>query len=42
MREMGTVNNIDNLNYNQVADIEPLRGRIGRAVDHAIYDRYLS
>lgn len=35
MREMGTVNNIGNLNYNQVADFEPLRGRIGRAVDYA-------
>ena len=41
MREMGTVINIGNLNYNQVGDIEPLRRGIGRAVDYAIYDPYL-
>lgn len=42
MREMGTVINIGNLNYDQVADIEPLRYGIGRAVDYAIYDPYLT
>ncbi len=41
MREMGPVINIGNLNYDQVADIEPLRYGIGRAVDYAIYDPYL-
>ena len=41
MREMGTVLNIGNLNFNQVGDIEPLRRGIGRAVDYAIYDPYL-
>ena len=41
MREMGTVINIGNLNYDQVGDIEPLRRGIGRAVDYAIYDPYL-
>ena len=42
MREMGTVINIGNLNYDQVIDIEPLRYGIGRAVDYAIYDPYLN
>ncbi len=42
MREMGTMINIGNLNYDQVADIEPLRYGIGRAVDYAIYDPYLN
>jgi phosphosulfolactate synthase len=41
MREMGTVINLGNLNYDQVIDIEPLRYGIGRAVDYAIYDPYL-